>query len=94
MSVGVKLDAGKPRWTLMPWASLCEVLAVLEYGAAKYAPDNWLHVPNPVDRYTNAALRHLTAWIQGERCDPESGLSHLAHAACCLLFLLHFDRQE
>lgn len=88
------MDAGKHRWTLMPWASVCEVLAVLEYGATKYSPDNWQRVPDARVRYANAAMRHMVAWIQGEQCDAESGLSHLAHAVCCLLFLLHFDGRE
>lgn len=92
VSAGTKLDAGKPRWTLVPWDSMRGVLAVLEHGATKYAPDNWKFVSNPRERYANAAMRHMTAWLEGERCDDESGLSHLAHAVCCLLFLLHFDR--
>ena len=28
----------------------------------------------------------------GEDKDPESGLSHLAHAACCIMFLLEFEK--
>jgi len=37
-------------------------------------------------------LRHLTAWWAGEDLDPESGLHHLAHAACCLMFLLEYTQ--
>ena len=84
---GTKHDAGKPRWSLMPWDALTEVLRVLEHGAEKYAPDNWRHV-EPVERYWDAAMRHLVAWQQGRRIDEESGLPTLAHAACCVLFLL------
>ena len=69
------------------------VLAVLEFGAQKYAPGNWLKVSEPHERYTNAALRHLVARIEGEVRDPESGLPHLAHAVCSLLFALHFEAQ-
>mgnify|MGYP001558282212 CR=1 FL=1 len=39
----------------------------------------------------DALQRHLTAWWEGEDLDPESGLSHLAHCGCCLLFLLAFQ---
>lgn len=85
---GVKADAGKPRWSLMPWRGLSVVLAVLEYGARRYAPDNWRHVPDSSRRYREAAMRHLIADLGGERVDPESGQPHLAHAACSLLFLL------
>ena len=91
---GEKKDAGKPRWDLLPFGPVSEVVDVLTFGAAKYAPDNWQKVPDARARYFAAALRHLTAWWNGERADPETGLSHLAHASCCLLFLLWFDRKE
>jgi hypothetical protein len=42
-------------------------------------------------RLFGAALRHLWAWYRGEKADPETGLSHLAHAACCVLFLLTYE---
>src|SRR5690606_41413427 len=68
-----------------------EIVDVLTYGARKYAPDNWRHVANPQQRYYAAAMRHIVAWVMGEKLDPESGKPHLAHAAGCLLFLLEFD---
>lgn len=50
-------------------------------------PDDWKCDPD-AGKYFDAAMRHLTAWISGERLDPESGRSHLAHAICCLLIML------
>ncbi len=91
---GFKADAGKDQWRLLPWRALREVVRVLTAGAVKYDPDNWKLVPHARDRYTDALFRHITAWIDGERRDPETGLHHLAHACCCLLFLLHFDLME
>lgn len=82
-----KYDAGKARWDLLPLRSLSAVVDVLTYGAAKYEPENWRTVPDARARYTAAAMRHLVAWQLGEASDPESGLPHLAHASCCLLFL-------
>lgn len=38
-----------------------------------------------------AALRHLLAWWGGEDEDPETELSHLAHAACCVVFLVAYQ---
>lgn len=90
----MKADAGKARWDLLPWAALSVVVEVLSYGARKYAPENWRHVPDARDRYTAAALRHIAAWRMGERVDAESGLHHLAHAVCCLLFLLAFEVEQ
>lgn len=84
---GRKDDAGKPRWSLIPPRVLGEVLGVLEFGAKRYGVDNWKNVPNSRTRYYDAAMRHITAWWEGEGRDPDSGMPHLAHAICCLLFL-------
>lgn len=88
---GTKLDAGKPRWDLLPFRALDEIAKVLEFGARKYAPDNWRKVEGWRWRYLGATFRHLAAWATGERLDSESGLHHLAHAGCCVLFLLDLD---
>lgn len=59
--------------------------AVLTFGAKKYASHNWrkgLHQ----SRLLGAALRHVVAYLGGEDRDPESHLSHLYHASCCLMF--------
>ncbi len=88
---GRKDDSGKLRYDLLPWKSLREVVGVLTFGAIKYAPDNWRHVPDAKARYTSAFFRHVEAWRGGETHDPETGLHHLAHAICCLLFLLELD---
>lgn len=88
MTEGVKFDSEKLRWSLLPRGTMEEVLKVLEHGAKKYAPDNWKHVPNLETRYYDAAMRHIDAYWQGEYLDEESGEAHLAHAICCLLFLL------
>ena len=91
---GVKFDNDKPQWSLMQWKALSQVVDVLTYGAKKYAPDNWKKVPNARQRYLDAGFRHFTAYAAGEKNDSETGLSHLAHAMCCLLFLLAFDLGE
>ena len=70
---------------------LREVAAVLTYGANKYERDSWQRLPNGAQRYEDAMERHLNAWRLGENVDAESGLSHLAHAACNLLFILHYE---
>lgn len=87
---GRKYDAGKLDWTLLPTTALIPVVQVLMFGAKKYSRDNWQRVPDPVRRYHAALLRHIFAWANGEDLDPESKQHHLAHAACCLLFLMWF----
>jgi hypothetical protein len=91
---GVKYDGGKPEMRLLPFRALDEVSKVLTYGAKKYRPDNWKYVDNAVERYESAMLRHISAYMQGEESDPESGLSHLGHAACCILFLIWFKSNK
>ena len=91
---GVKYDEDKPKWSLLPFSAVGEVVKVLTYGANKYAPDNWKYVPNARTRYIDAAFRHIAAYVSGEKTDAEAGLNHLAHAICCLLFLVAFDNGE
>ena len=90
-----KADAGKPRPTLLPAKALQNIVEVLEFGAEKYGRDNWRNVDDP-QRYLDAALRHLSAMqIEGLRTvDKESGLPHIDHAACCLLFLSEIFRED
>lgn len=83
-----KDDAGKPRWSLLPWLGLAAVIEVLEYGARKYAAHAWQRVEDAEARYTEAYLRHTASFAAGEEYDPESNLTHLSHAACNALFLL------
>ena len=91
---GVKYDNGKPQWSLLPFRALTQVVEVLTYGAKKYAPDNWKKVPDARRRYIDAGFRHFTAYAAGETHDPETGKHHLAHAICCLLYLVAFDLGE
>lgn len=90
---GQKYDSGKLLFSLLTRglaAPLRAVAAVLTYGAIKYSPGGWRDVPDARRRYEDALDRHLNAWKMGEQFDEESGLHHLAHAACNTLFLLWF----
>lgn len=89
----VKNDKGKLSLSLLPLEPLEEVARVLEFGAAKYDRNNWKKGTNWT-RLADSTLRHLFSWIKGEDKDPESGLSHLAHAACNLLFLLYYTEKK
>lgn len=91
---GTKYDAGKPIIGAIPPNAELAVGRVLAFGAAKYARDNWRLVDNAQTRYMDAALRHLNAVRRGESQDSESGEHHLAHAACCVLFMLELALEE
>ncbi|WP_444832631.1 dATP/dGTP diphosphohydrolase domain-containing protein [Aquabacterium sp.] len=88
---GMKFDGDKPMLALLPVEALEEIGKVLTFGAKKYAAHNW-RKGFVWSRLLSATLRHTFAFIRGEDKDPETGLSHLAHAACCLLFLLSFTK--
>lgn len=91
---GIKFDSGKLRWGLLPLEPLIVVVQVLMLGAKKYSDNNWKQIDDIPGRYYDAAMRHLTAWKMGEKSDPETGLSHLAHATCCLLFMLWSELKQ
>jgi hypothetical protein len=62
---------------------------VLKFGADKYAARNW-EGGLSFSRCFDATQRHLIAWWAGEDNDPETGINHLAHAMCELMFILAF----
>ena len=86
---GVKYDGDKLPFQLMPWDAVEEVCKVLQFGAKKYAPRNW-ESGFAWYRPWSAGMRHMTRWWLGEDNDQETGLSHIAHACCCMLFILAF----
>jgi len=90
---GTKYDGGKVRMDLLPSEALFRIAEVLTFGAAKYDSHNWRKGFKWSRTYA-AAQRHLAAWNEGEDVDPESNISHLAHAACCLMFLLDFEKTK
>lgn len=76
---------------------LGDVARVFAYGSTKYAPDNWRSFAwDEASRveYWSAFLRHVLADTRGEKNDPESGLSHLAHAVCCLLIVAYHEAKS
>lgn len=82
-----KFDSEKPRVDLLPTRALLETSKVLAFGAEKYGENNWRE-GFKWSRLIGALLRHTFAFMRGEDVDEETGLSHMAHAACCVLFLL------
>lgn len=87
---GRKDDGGKDRWDLAPWPALREIIRVLTFGAAKYDGWNWAGGIK-YSRVRGALQRHLVEWDSGRSLDSETGIHHLAHAGCCLLFLLTYE---
>lgn len=90
---GRKDDQAKPRHDLIPPELNDAVAHVLTFGAGKYGERNW-EKGMRWGRPFAALMRHLWAWWRGERQDPETGMSHLWHAACCLTFLISYEARR
>jgi hypothetical protein len=87
---GMKNNRDKARVDLLPGRPLLEISKVLGRGAEKYAANNW-RLGLKYSDTMGSLMRHLIAFNEGEDDDPETGLSHLAHAGCQLLFLLEYE---
>ena len=92
---GTKQDTGKIQYELIP-PELPEAVAdILTFGAKKYAPRNW-ELGMKWSRVFGALMRHLWAWwnpLVSDK-DPETGRSHLWHAACCIAFLIAYEARQ
>ncbi len=83
---GLKFDNGKPRLSLIPKEAIWGMARGLTYGEKKYGTHNFRN-GLAFTRLADAALRHLTVWLEGEELDLESGNSHLDHALASLAML-------
>ena len=91
---GMKFDKDKPDWSLLDLSIIEGAVDVLTFGAKKYKRDNWKFVPDAHNRYYAALMRHLTAYRKGELFDSDSGLSHIDHAMCNLIFLKWLENNK
>lgn len=88
-----KADNGKTRLDLVTPTFIEAVGKIRTFGVQKYGDsDSWAKVEP--QRYMAALLRHINAYRMGEEIDKESGMPHLWHAACNLMFLIDLDMQS
>ena len=88
-----KFDSGKLRMELLSVPALRGLSDVLTFGAQKYDSHNWRSDGGlEWSRLYGASLRHLLAHMNGEDTDEETGLSHLDHALCCIMFLSEYEK--
>ncbi len=81
-------DGLKLPYELLPAKAIDEVVQVLDFGAKKYEPHGWRNLKQEdLSKLLGAALRHIFAYMRGEKEDIETGIDHLAHASCDLLFI-------
>lgn len=74
------------------------MVQVLEYGATKYAPDNWKKGLNR-EEILESLLRHVFELMdqvdRGESdLDSESGLEHIGHIMCNAMFYSYHKRNN
>lgn len=91
-NVGVKHDVGKPAVQLIPPDAYLEVGKVFLHGAGEYGSRNWEYGLAWL-RVIGSVQRHTAKFLNGQDIDPDSGLCHMAHAACgCLMLLAYYLR--
>lgn len=84
----IKHDRDKSRPDLITPDFIWELADVLRFGATKYSENNWRSGDGlMVSRCYAAAMRHMLAFWNGETMDQETGLSHISHATCNLMFI-------
>jgi hypothetical protein len=94
--VGSRKNEGKLDYTLMDLESFKPMIEVLDFGAKKYARDNWKLGGSKFTllQITSSLMRHLVAFLSGQDNDDESGLSHIGHMQCNLMFLGYWMQQH
>lgn len=90
MKTGTKKDEGKERFDLIPSEALFSLARILTFGAEKYEDRNWER-GILYGRVFAALQRHLWRWFMQQDVDEETGESHMAHALCCIVFLVTYE---
>lgn len=86
-----KYDNGKVDLSLNPLVAMEEMAKAFMLGEKKYGRYNF-YKGMESHRLVAAAMRHLTAWNEGESLDPESGNSHLGHVLACIAMILQQEK--
>lgn len=90
-NTAVKADDGKIDWCILPIGASEEIIKVFMFGEKKYARGNFLNGDGlDYTRVIKSLLRHIYEFAKGEDNDPESGLSHIAHAGANVYMLLAY----
>ncbi len=82
--------AGKPPLSQLDNELLNQTALVLGFGEKKYSRGNW-RKGITYNRCIDSLMRHVAAFKDGVTVDEESGIHHLGHAACNIMFLLRYE---
>ncbi len=89
----MRFNEGKPQWSLVHFDSLLPMVRTLEFGAKKYAPNNWMK-PMDKKKILESMMRHLAAIMDGQEIDPETGISHMGNIQCNAMFYNYHNSQK
>lgn len=90
-----KKNEGKPKWHLIDFKSLEEVVRVMEFGAKKYGDHAYKYNELEKEELTDSMQRHLVELHDEQEKDNETGLNHAAHiAANALMYLWKYSDYE
>lgn len=87
---GVKHDAGKARYDLIPADALEGLAHMYTQGAEKYGDYNW-ELGMDWHRLYAALQRHANKWWRGEAYDREDGQHHLLSVIWCAMTLYAYE---
>ena len=82
----------KLRWDLLPLLEIEDIVKVYTSGSEKYGDNTWQGLPNGIERYKAALLRHLVEYEKGNEVDEETGCLHLAQVAWNAIAMLHISK--
>jgi hypothetical protein len=77
---------GSDKLPLHLWPATATAMGCIGFlnGMLKYGRANFRAIGIRASIYIDAAKRHLDAWFEGEECDPDDGVPHLAAALACI----------
>ncbi len=84
----------KLMWELLPLIEMEDVVRVYTFGAEKYGPNTWKNLPEGLQRYKAALMRHLVEFEKGHVLDDESHIPHLAHVVWNAIAMLAVSKQD
>jgi hypothetical protein len=90
VGTGLRADAGKLRYDLIPVGPLAELARVYTLGAIKYDDNNW-RGGIAYENCVAAMMRHIERWRAGESFDPD-GQHHMASVAFWAFAILQYER--
>lgn len=77
----------KVPFTALSFPVIAELAVGMTEGTLKYGKYNYREIGVRSSIYIDAAMRHLTAFWEGEDIDPDSGMSHIVKAMSSLMVL-------